>query len=54
MSGAPDLAEAADNVVLVDAAGAVIGEAPRAAVHTTTKPQHRASRSNSSTTQASC
>jgi isopentenyl-diphosphate delta-isomerase type 1 len=40
MSGAPELAEAPDNVVLLDAAGAVIGEAPRAAVHTTTTPRH--------------
>jgi isopentenyl-diphosphate delta-isomerase type 1 len=43
MSGAPDLAEAseaADNVVLLDAAGAVIGEASRAAVHTTSTPRH--------------
>jgi isopentenyl-diphosphate delta-isomerase type 1 len=40
MSGAPELAEAADNVVLLDPAGLVIGEAPRAAVHTTTTPRH--------------
>jgi isopentenyl-diphosphate delta-isomerase len=43
MSGAPDLAEVADtadNVVLLDAAGVVIGEASRAAVHTTTTPRH--------------
>jgi hypothetical protein len=40
MSGAPDLAEAADNVILPDAAGAVTGEAPGAAVHTTTTQRH--------------
>ena len=33
MSGAPELAEAADNVVLVDAAGVAFGAAPRATVH---------------------
>jgi isopentenyl-diphosphate delta-isomerase len=40
MSGAPELAEAADNVVLLDSAGLVLGEEPRAAVHTTTTPRH--------------
>ena len=40
MGGVPELAEAADNVVLLDSAGLVIGEAPRAAVHTTSAPRH--------------
>jgi hypothetical protein len=38
--GPAEVAEPADNVVLLDARGAVIGEAPRTAVHTTATPRH--------------
>jgi hypothetical protein len=40
--GPAEVAEPADNVVLLDARGAVIGEAPRTAVHTTATPRHLA------------
>lgn len=36
------MAEPADNVVLLDDIGAVIGQAPRSAVHTSTTPRHLA------------
>jgi isopentenyl-diphosphate delta-isomerase len=43
MRGAPaEVAEAGDNVVLLDARGAVIGEAPRAAVHIAATARHLA------------
>jgi isopentenyl-diphosphate delta-isomerase len=43
MSAAPaEVAEPADNAVLLEARGAVIGEAPRAAVHIAATPRHLA------------
>jgi isopentenyl-diphosphate delta-isomerase type 1 len=41
-AGASAVAEPADNVVLLDARGAVIGEAPRDSVHSTATPRHLA------------
>jgi hypothetical protein len=56
MSGASaKVAEPADNVVLLDARGAVIGETPRAAVQTAATPRANwPSRCTCSTTPAIC